>query len=455
MTISCKQSLTTVVSILIFSIGLFSQAGSDFTLQDAIDFAIANNVEVKNAQLAIADAEQQINERRATGLPQIDADVGYDRYLQVPASVLPSAFEELIRLGNGGELPDDFSRRVSFFFKHNFTAGVNLRSMIFDGSYFTGIKAAKLYREYAREDLKARQQSVKNSVVQAYLPVLIVEKNLEIIDKNIKNVQDLLFNVKASYQEGFVEQLDVDRLELSLANLEVEKENLDRQKEVAINFLKLTLNYPGDKDLKPVDDLENLLTPVRADLLDGNINYYNRLEYKVAETGLQLNDVNVDYNRSFYLPTLSLNAAYNQTYQGNQLFGDPQGFWAPTALVGLSLKIPIFDGLDKKSKIERARLEREIAQNQLDQLADVIDTEVINARIQYKSAQKRLQSQEKNLQLAEKIYNTTQIKYNEGVGTSLELNQAEGDLYQTQRNYTQAMYDLLVAKMDLEIALGL
>ncbi len=448
-----KKSLLTVMLVWLLGFG-YAQRTLKIGLQEAIQFAVENNLEIKNAQLNILDADQQIYERRAIGLPNISAAFDYNRYLKIPTSVLPAAFEELIKLGNGGELPPDFSPQVSFALKHNITTGINFRSMIFDGSYFTGLKAARLYRTLVQEELADQLREVQNRVIDAYIPPLYFNENLKILDKNITNLEKLLFETKALYKEGFVEQLDVDRLELSLANLLVEKDNLVREKASALNRLKMVMGFEKEIELLVTDDIEKLLSTPSKNDLEGGVNYFNRTDYKLTVTSIKLNQLNITYNKNFYLPTLSLNASYNQTFQGNQLFGDPNSFWAPTALVGLSLNVPIFDGFDKRSKIERARLSYEIAKNRQTQLAQLINMEVKNARIKYKGAIQKLESQKQNLALAERIYNTTQIKYKEGVGSSLEVTTAEQSLFDTQRNYTLTLFELLAAKLELDKVLG-
>lgn len=447
-----KKSLLTVYCC--WALSLFGIAQTQMTLQEAIDYAFENNLEIKKAQLNVADADAQILERRSTGLPQLSADVDFNHYLQVPVSTLPDAFQELIKIGNGGELPPDFSPQVSFALKNNLSAGLNLRTMIFDGSFFTALKAAKIYKSFASEELDAKKQEVKNQVVEAYLPALILKENQVLLDKNITNIEALYYGTKRTYEEGFIEQLDVDRLELTLANLTTEKENLERQKELVLNYLKLIIGFPAAKELEAQDDIETLLTPVTKKDLTGMNSYLHRRAYRVAEAGLELSKLNIEYNKNLYWPSLSFNAGYNQTYQGNKLFGDPNSFWAPTFVIGLGLRVPILSGFGKDAKIERQQIAYEISKNQRDQLQQLIDIEILNGRKQYEGAIERVDNQKKNLALAEKIYKTTQIKYKEGVGTSLELSNAERDLFATQRNYTQALYEVLVAKMNLEKALG-
>ncbi|MEM1321711.1 MAG: TolC family protein [Bacteroidota bacterium] len=448
--------MTRLIVYLLFCLPLVplsAQEVPQMSLKEAVGYAYEHDKSIENARLNIEDADQQIVENRAIGLPKINASVDYQYFFQIPVSVLPEAFEEIVKAGNGGELPEGFSRQAEFAFRNNFNLGAELNTMIFDGSYFIGLRAARLYREYVGQEMVATQKDLQNRVVEAYLPPLILKENLGILDKNISNLEKLLNETRETYKAGFVEQLDVDRLELSLANLQVEKDNLERQKEVTINVLKLTIGYPIDEPLEVSDEIDDLLEAATPDDLEGPINFYGRPEYKVAELGVTLNQLNIDRYRSGYLPDLRGFANWQYGYQGNELFrGD--GFWAPNTLAGIRLNIPIFDGFDRKAKVQRARVAMAISQNQKIDLERVITLEIQNARIDYRSAQERVASQKKNLELADRIYQTTQIKYREGVGSSLEVTQAEQGLYQTQQNYTQALFELLVAKSTLYRALG-
>jgi len=390
---------------------------------------------------------------RATGLPQINAAANLNNFFKVPVSVLPEAFVASSRDAEGN-LPEGFSRQVSFVLKNQFDAALNFRTMVFDGSFFTGLKAASLYRTLVQDELSAKQQSLKNRVVTAYLPIILLTENLKILNKNITNIEKLRDETSALYKEGFVEQLDVDRLALSVANLTVEKENLERQIATTMNNLKQMMNFPIEQELVIQDNLGRVVPIPAPKDLTGPVDYYNRREYKVAETGIQLNELNEQYIKNVYLPSLNLNASYTQAYQGDKLFGGENKFWAPTGVIGLSLNVPLFDGFGKGAKIQRAKITTEIAKVQHQQLANSIDLEVANARVDYKSALDREQSQRRNMELAERIYSTTQIKYKEGVGSSLEISQAEQSLFAAQRNHLQALFDLLIAKLSLDVALG-
>ncbi len=431
--------------LLLCSFFLKAQDTQEFTLEEAIKYALENSIDMRLAQISIADAEEQIVERRSIGIPQVTAGADYQYFLQVPASVVDiSNFDPT--------LPAGTFQKLEFGLKNNLTFDITASALLFDASYLTGLKAAKAYRTYVQRDRERVVYETKNKIVEAYLPALILEESKKTLLKNIDNLNKLLVETKALYKEGFIEQLDVDRLELSLANLETEVENIDRQKDLIYNVLKFQMGYPITDPISAVDDIEKLFVPATDEQLASDINYAKRPEIQVLELGIKLNELNVELNQSGYLPSLAAFGSYTQSAQGNSLFKNP--VWVPSAVVGLQLNVPIFDGFEKRAKINRAKLDLEEAQYQQTLLKQGIELEVTNARTTYLNASQRLDSQKKNMELAEKIYNTTRIKYKEGVGSSLEITQAEQSLYTTQQNYTQARYDLLVAKRALDKALG-
>jgi len=469
-------------TICIFLIGLLGgaalpakaqQQAVQMTLEQAIDYALENSYKIKNAQIAIADAEERIVERRSAGLPQLSGGLNFQHYLSVPRQPLPEGFDIFGIFGQAlsADLYDqlspgtqmavdqafagqnngtDGSEGVAFFLRNNFTASVNLDAMVFDGSFFVALEAAREYRGYTKREFSAKKREVRNSVIEAYLPVLLIQENIELLDKNIANLNRLLFETKALYKEGFAEQLDIDRQQLSLSNLKTERDNLVRQKEVALSALKNTIGYPIGDPLVVVDDLEEMKKEAEQ-LLAMEPKPSQRPEVALIDQAIRMSELNVKLNKAGYLPSLRAFGTVQQQYQGDDF---ETGFWAPAAFVGLNLNVPIFDGLNKKAKIQRARLELEKTRNQREELLRGIRLEVATAQTNYRSASERLERQQQNLELAERIYETAQIKYREGVGSSLEVTQAEQSLYSTQSNYMQALYDMLLAKERLEMALG-
>lgn len=427
---------------------LCGQASPDtpLSMEAAIAYAQENSNQVRNARVQIADAEQQIKEQLSTGLPSINGSLDYTHYLQVPILPLPDAFASTIPPGQ--EAPDG----IAFQLKNNFVAGLSANTMLFNGSFFVALRATREGRKLYQLELQNAERSVRNQVINSYLPLLLIRENLDQLDKNIENLSSLLKETSAINEAGFVEQLDVDRLQLSLDNLKVERDNLERQRNNALSALKFTMNYPQSEELVIEDDLEQLSTEAEAQLLQSAIPYQQRTELQVLDQGLVLQDLNIELAKAAFLPTLNATVAGQYQFQANKF---SEGFWAPTVLVGVSAQVPIYDFGGRSARVERARLQKESVLNQRDDLVRGIELEVNIARTDYTSATERLNARRRSKALAERIYETTQIKYREGVGSSLEVVQAEQELYTAQGNYLTALYETLLAKENLTQALGL
>lgn len=435
-------------SLLIAGIGLSTgttllTAQASMRLTECVQYALDNNPQVKIAKLQITDADWQIKENTATGLPQLSGGISYQYFIQrpgIPASALgfPGAGDE----------------KVYFNAYHSLAPSISLSQLVFSNTYLTALKAARYYREYVQQQLSATQKTVRDQVTDAYLPALLLAENVQILDKNIANLETLLRETKATFDAGFAEQLDVDRLQLSLASLRTERDNLVRQRDIVLNALKMAMGMPIKQEIALADDLKKLL----ADYADANaataeVNYMNRPEYTTLLKGRELSMLQTDLYRKPWMPTVALFAQYQPGWQG--AFGDDtKWFFIPSAIAGVSVTVPIWDGGGTKAKRERAVIAVQTVDAQKEMLENAISLEVENARKQFFNATERTKSQQQNLDLAQRVYNTTQTKYKAGVGSSFELVTAEQQLYAAQQALMQAQYDLLTAKVALRKALG-
>lgn len=432
--------------LIIFALAMgfsgFSQ--QKFTLEQAVQYGQSNSPSVQIAQIGVTDADQLILQNRAIGLPKISVTGNYQHFLQLPAQLVPAEFFG----GQSGEFA-----KLTFGTKNNFTAAAQLQTLIFDASYFTALKASREYRNFAAQQLDVTKQDVKKNVTLAYLATLIYGESVTILDSNAKNLERMLFETSELYKEGFAEQLDIDRLSLTLKQLKTQKDDLMRQKQIAVNNLKFLMGFPIEQDLEVTDNLMDLVNNGFAAELNEKLMLENRAEYKMLQTSVTLQELNITVQKQQgYYPSLAGFANYQQSRQGDNLFNNAQ--WIPSAIIGLQLNVPIFDGFARETKIERAKLDLEEVVRQRDQVVESIRLEVINAKIKYQNAVQKVTNTKESLELAQRIYNTTQIKQKEGLASSFELNQTQGSLFMEQSNYIQALFGLLMAKAELEIALG-
>ncbi len=420
----------------------FAQAQSPMRLDDCVNYALDNNPQIRVAQLQAADAEWRIKENKGTGLPQISGSIGYQYFIQrpgIPASALgfPGAGDE----------------KVAFNAYHSLTPSITLNQLFFSNSYRLATRAADVYRIYVNEQLSVTRQTVRNQVIDAYLPALLIGENLSILDKNIANLEKLLNETTAIQNAGFAEQLDVDRLQLSLSALRSERGNLLRQQEMVINALKLAMGMPVGTELALSDNLNQLLGQYATVDLISELDPQKRPEFVQLRKGRELSAVNVDLNSKTWLPSVGGFIQYSPGFQGG--FGtDNKWYFIPSAVAGVSVNFNLWDSGVSKARRQQAIIAVQTIDEQEKLLVNGMQLELANARKQYLNAQERVANQQKNLTLAQRIYDTTQTKYKAGVGSSFELVNAESGLYQAQQSLMTAQYDLLTARIAVQKALG-
>lgn len=427
------------------AVKIFSQDIPSFSLDQAIEFALTNHKDIAIAENERLRARQQIVETRSMGLPQVNAGVDYNYFIQLPTSLIPASFLN-------PSAPEGEFIKIAFGTKNSLTTTATLSSLLYDASFFTALKLSNKYLGFADLNYQGKKNEIRNAVRKAYLPPLLLQENIKTIDENIRVLKNLLKETDAMYKSGFVEKLDVDKLSLAVQNQEVLKKDLQKTMKIALDALKLQIGYPQESELRLTDSIEALSGDADETQLMEAFNYQNRIEYGILQYSRELTELNVDRFKKSYYPSLRGFLNYQYVLQGDNLFKNPIG--SPAAITGFSLAIPIFDGLFKSSKIQQAKLDLSNIDNQATLLKSGIDFQVQSARQNFLNAREIIKSRQDNLELAKHIFDTARQKYKEGVGSSLEIIQAEQSLVESQMHYLKAQYDFLVAKIDLEMALG-
>ena len=428
-------------------------AQDSFTLAEAMAYGVQNQTEIKRQLLEITDADKRIREFIAIGLPQIDGTAEWTRNIDLFGNVIPAGSFDPGEPGVRDPFPaqDAFA---AFGTKHNITAGLSGNTLLFDGSFLVGLQANRLFKQLKQKELIVTKDAVAYNIATSYMTALVSQARIKIIDKNIENLEKTQYETSQIYESGFAEKLDVDRLDLSLANLRIERQKAESVLQTTLNLLKFSMGYDVEADIQLSDNIADML-PANDNnlaLLDATVTAENRSEYDQLLTAKDLLDLNVKQIKAQYLPSLRAFGYYNQVQQGDRFL---RGDWIPVSAVGLTLSLPIYDGGDKASKLDRAKISIDQQLREIDNFEQATLMEIQNAKLSLSNAIQTLQTSEDSEILATDIYETTQIKYREGVGSSIEVSQAESELYQTQGNYLSALYDVLIAQTDLEKALGI
>ena len=439
--------------LLLFLIAVWGTKGvaqNRLTLQDAVQYGITHNVTIKNSQSDAASAESRIGEIRAVGLPQVSGSVSLIDNIVIQTVFLPAVF--------GGGKPEDPPIGVKFGVKYSGNAGIQLSQLLFNAQWLLGLKAAQAYRELANKGLAQTKINVVEAVSKAYYGVLIAEERIKLLDLNIVRLDSTLTELRALNKSGFIEKIDVDRLEVAQNNLRTEKQKVQNLIQLSHYLLKFQMGMPLEETVMLTDRISEadvarieieMKTPDMA-----NFNYDQRIDYSILKTNLKLAEYDVENNKRGYYPTVAAFAGYGYN-TGRNAFGDIFGSpWFNNSNVGLSINLPIFDGFAKKYKIQQARYTVQKTKQSLGLVEQSIDLQIRSANLMIQNGLETLKTQKRNLDLAQEIVRVSKIKYRAGTGSNIEIINAESSLKESQTNYYAALYDVLLAKVDLDKAKG-
>jgi outer membrane protein TolC len=431
---------------------LCAQQSHEMTLEQAIAYGLKNSRNVQNARFDEYIAEARVKETIAGGYPQVNGTVEGQYYFEVPRLVLPPSLAQTLNPGGDGE-----PLQAALPFQANL--GASLSQMVFDGSFSIGVKAARAYRELSHRQLNRSREEAAYQVSQAYYQALIVQERLKVLDANIARVEKLFEETQGRYDEGFVEKIDVDRLRINRNNLRLERQKTARMAEVSRQLLKFQMSMPLQDQLTLDADPEQMaLESPNTFLTEYVADPSNRVDYLLLQSQRELEAFDYRRIRSGYLPNVYLSASYQRQYQGledeaTEAF-DLVGTWFNVALIGLTVNVPIFDGLRKHRQMQQSQLELRKIDNQFEQFQQSYQLEVEQARAELRNAYASLQSTEQTRDLAQDVYQTTRTKYKEGVGSSLEVNEAESQLNEAEANYLAALLEYLLAQTEYQRTVG-
>ena len=328
--------------------------------------------------------------------------------------------------------------------------------MIFNGSYFVGLKAAKTLKELTDYDKEKAELDVIEAVKKAYFTVLVNEERSRLIAANLERLDQLLKETTALFEEGFVEKLDVSRIKVQLNNLQTDFDKATTATEVSKYLLKIQMGMPLEMELVLEESLQEYSNDENEFYSTLEAEMLNRVEIFQLEKNIELATLDLKNNQVQYIPNFSAFGTY-QRVTGAEDFGNvyQADRWFSTSFVGLRLTIPIFDGLRKSYVIQSNRLQIRQLENAKFNTLQNIKIEEFQAKATLKNSLKALEVQKENRILAKEVFDMTNIKYQEGVGSNLEVVEADAALKEAETNYYAALYDALIAKVDLEKALGI
>lgn len=473
-TLKMKGKLTLI--LMMISTWLVAQDGQSgqMTLEQCVSYALQNNVNVKNAKLDEEIASAKVMETVGIGLPQVTGSVSAQKsptqqrfFTQYMAGGQSFFIDDATAAQLGMQDGDVAALENIFALKGNGDASLAINQLIFNGSYFVGLQASKTYKELSIKQGKQTKEEIVLGVSKAFYNVLILKERLDLVASNLKRLDTLYSNTAAMQQNGFAEKIDVDRLKVQLNNLKVGKQDLESMNEISMKLLKFQMNYPFDQPLQVEGSLQEVAL-TKLDLPADSIAYTNRPDYQAMQVNYELQKLNIKNKYAEAIPSLSAfaNLGYSTqspgfggifkteaSFEGNDQVGPDK--WYGYSTVGLRLSWNMFTGLQRTYQIQQEKLSLLKIENGFESLEQSIDLEVYQNQQNLKNALSKLEVQQESMELASNIFDITEIKYQEGVGSNLEVIEADNDLKEAQTNYYSALYDAIIAQLELKKALGL
>lgn len=414
-----------------------------FSIQQCIDYAKKNNGQIKNA---ILDLKIQVQDNKATtagALPTLSASANFTDYFDIPTTLLPGIF---LNPPQQGFFP------VQFGTKYNASGAVTLQQTLFDGQVFVGLQARKASIDYRLKGIDITEETIRANIYKVYYQLVVSKTQVEQLDANIEKLQALAHVNSEMFKNGFAERIDIDRTNVQLANLQTERDKVISSVNNGYLGLKLLIGMPIRDSLILTDQVTE--DKIKEGLLnEADYKYTDRNDYQLLMLGKTLGEYNIKRYKLSHIPVLNFTGVYNKNAQ-RSIFDFGSGNWFTTSYIGFNLNIPIFEGFKKTANEEKARLQLQQTQNQLENLQLSIDNDVKQAANNFHQAIRTLDYQKQNMQLADQVYGQSKKKYEAGTGSTIDITNAQSDLRVAQSNYISAMYDAIIAKIDYLKAIG-
>ena len=426
-----RQYLTILLFVLmvLFAPVVAQQESLSLNIREAQQYAIEYNRMVRNAELAVDAAQEEMWESISMGLPQVNASVDYSNFM-------------------GAEIEISFTEGAPVTkipFKPTSNLAITVGQLVFSGNYIVGLQAARIYKELAKSGYEKTELDIKQQVASSYYTVLVAERSHELILKNLDNIKDVYNKTNAMYSVGMAEVTDVDQMAVQVTSLENAVKSAERQIELAYNLLRLQLGVSVETKLTLTQSLEEILlqtdferTLAREFDISGNI------DYQMMGTQELLSQKQVDLAWMNYLPTVT--GFYSRT----EKILKPDFDMTPANIIGLQMEIPIFSSGSRRSQLDKAKINYQAATNNKELLADQLLIQEKQLRFNLNSGMEEYENQKKNVEVSRRVYDNINLKYQQGLVSSLDLTTANNNFLQAESGYITALMQLLSAKLELD-----
>lgn len=451
----------------------FQDSSRTITLPQAIDIALANNIQVKRALLSVKDADEQVLSAWGEVMPNISTSMSYTRNMEIPVNFVPAR-----ALGDTTAPPGQLIP-LQFGTDNNWTGGLTVNQTIFRGQAIVGISSSEVYKLVQSENYRATAQQVVTQTRLAFYNVLIAQEQLDLQQASIRRLEKNLAENRARQKAGLIDEYDVLRLEVQLSNQRPRLTTARYQVEKAYRDLKQILGLPLEfqfavqGDLKQFDITKHSVEQISNDglkqvdrmtplVLDPAVGFTKKVfnkrgDLRILDARTELKDREILAAKSRFLPTISASYSlqWNAAEAGSPDFFATEDERARSQAVLLNFSLPLFHGMQRKTAVQRAQIQRQELVLQKEETKRSAKNEIETARETLQQALETEEARHKAIQQAQRGYEIATARLDQGVGSQLDVTNAELQLREAEMNYAQMVYNYLAAKARYDQAVGM
>jgi len=426
-----------------------AQEATPLSMAACMDYALKHNYSIRNSKLDVLIQKAQNNQTLSAAYPHINGKMELDDFLNITQTFIDgSTFNPSV--------PKGTIQSFAFSLPYAASGGLSGSQLLFDGGVFVAVKARNTLMEFARLNGEVTAENVRYNVLKAYNSLVIAYRQYGIIKSSLTYARSLEHDVIVTQQNGFAEKIDVERTSVQVNNLATDSMRVASLLTVAEQLLKYQIGMDINTPIILTDTAIENHTQNTVQLIGEDSHYDKVPEFNVVTTSLKLNEFNLRRHKLNALPSISLFGATGYNY-GSDKFGSIFSFqkYAFNSMLGLQLSIPIYNGSLRQNQVNETKLNIEKSKNNIAYMKQSLDFQAATSRTTLKNAVLQVQSQRRNMELSDDVLDLARRKYKAGVGSNIEVTQAQTDLLRSQTNYFSALLDLINAEADLKKALGL
>lgn len=441
-----------VLCLLLLSVTGLAQEG--YTLQQCLGYAVEHNSNVKKSTYDREKAERARQEVLGALLPQISGSAGLNDNLKKAKFIMPNFMNnflpEKMRDPNASEY-----MTIEMGTKYSANAGLALNQQLLNMSLFNTLDIAKVSRQMAELGAISTEEDVIAQTATLYYGVQVTQYAASQMLRSVELVEQMLRMMEVNYASGLVKKVDVDRLRVNLTNLKTQQSAIESGLEVQKNLLKLQMGFEVTEPITvPPLDLSLMAQQEIAAVGSPTFDPIRHIAYRQLQQRERMAELQERAKKYEYLPTLSLALNLQYNHMSDQLFGGTTNYGYPTAMVGVSLRMPIFSGGSRLAKVRESHLDLLKAQEDLHALDQSLRMANLNASLKLRDTRRTIALQRDNQALAEQVLDLAQKNYSLGVASLSDVLNASQSLVQAQMSYASALGDYMKAFIDLKKSRG-